>query len=454
MIETIGAPRRRVGLSCAAFAIGCLAGGVATFGLLAWLGSHVGGAAVVVAAAVALAAAIAEVRNAPVAPQIRRQVPERWRRVLPLPVAAGLYGVLLGLGFTTFVLTFAVWAVAALSFAIGDPSVGVAAGVAFGVGRALPVVVVAPLLDRAAGITAMQAMSERPALLRRARRADALALVLVVTALAAGSARAAVNLGPGVDPTAAGDILAWTRPDGTGVLVRSAAEAPLPLPGRPALGGSIVAWRTGADVHVARTGDLSPVLDVNLPGVDALAVDDRWLVTRERGARGDTLVTRSLQTGEARAVASAAAPTQLGRPGLDGDTLVYHVASRRLSRIVAVDLVTGTSRVVRSTRSAQLTNPSVLGDELLYVRITSVAQQLLVGRLSPGGRNRILYRLGAPAPHDNGYERGHSHHTRTRRPPLAAGTLWTTALSAGHAYVTFIPRRGGTAGASIVAVPR
>ena len=54
---------------------------------------------------------------------------------------------LLGLGFTTFVLTFAVWAVAALAFAIGDPGVGVAAGIAFGVGRALPVVVVAPLLD-------------------------------------------------------------------------------------------------------------------------------------------------------------------------------------------------------------------------------------------------------------------------------------------------------------------
>ena len=28
---------------------------------------------------------------------------------MPVPVAAGLYGVLLGLGFTTFILTFAVW---------------------------------------------------------------------------------------------------------------------------------------------------------------------------------------------------------------------------------------------------------------------------------------------------------------------------------------------------------
>jgi len=455
MIETIGAPRHRVGLCCTAFATGCCFGGVATFVVLALLGSRIGGVAVAVAAGIALAAAIAEVRNAPVAPQIRRQVPERWRRVLPLPVAAGLYGILLGLGFTTFVLTFVVWAVAALSFAIGDPVVGAVAGAAFGVGRALPVVVVAPLLDRPAGTAALTAMSERPVLLRRARRADALALALVVGALVVGQARAATNLGPGVDPTTAGEVLAWGLPDGTGVLVRAPAEPPVSLPGRPALGGSLVAWRVGADVHVARAADLGPVLDVSLPGVDALAVDDAWLVTRERGAREDTLVVRSLQTGEAaRTIASASSPSQLGRPALDGDTLVYHVASRRLSRIVAVNLATGTSRVLRSTRSAQLTNPSVLGEELLYVRVTSTAQQLLLGRLAPGGRNRVLYRLAAPAPHDNGYERGHSHRTRTKRPRLAAGTLWTTALSAGHAYVTFIPRRGGPAGASIVDVRR
>ena len=57
----------------------------------------------------------------PIVPQIRRQVPEHWRRVLPMPLAAALYGVLLGLGFTTFVLTFGVFALAAIAFALGDP---------------------------------------------------------------------------------------------------------------------------------------------------------------------------------------------------------------------------------------------------------------------------------------------------------------------------------------------
>jgi hypothetical protein len=59
--------------------------------------------------------------------------------VLPVPLAAAGYGVLLGLGFTTFVLSFAVWALAGTSIAVGDPALGLAMGLAFGAGRALPV---------------------------------------------------------------------------------------------------------------------------------------------------------------------------------------------------------------------------------------------------------------------------------------------------------------------------
>ena len=45
---------------------------------------------------------------------------------MPVPLAAGLYGVLLGLGFTTFILSFAVWALAGIAVALGDPALGVA----------------------------------------------------------------------------------------------------------------------------------------------------------------------------------------------------------------------------------------------------------------------------------------------------------------------------------------
>jgi hypothetical protein len=454
MVETIGSPRRHVLSSCGTFVAGACAGGAATFAALAWAGSLVSAvAATSIAVGIALTAAIAEARGAAVVPQIRRQVPEHWRRTLPLPFAAGLYGVLLGFGFTTYVLTFAVWALAALVFAAGDPATGLVVGLAFGVGRALPVVVLAPIVNRPSGVAGLRLLAERPGLLRGVRLADAAALVVAAGALLAAEARGANNIGPGTDPSASGELVAWSTPPG-GVLVRGASRTP--LPGRPVLGGSLVAWRSGTEIHVATAADLAPVLDLSLASVDAVGISDRWVVTRERNAKGgDALVARSLQApDDARIVASAGPPAQLGRPSLDGDLLVFHVATRRESRIVAADLATGTSRVVRRSRSAQLTNPSVLADDLLYVRQTSTGQRLELGAVDRTNRNRVLYRLGSPAPRDRGYEPGHSRVTRTPKTRLAPGTLWTTALSSQYAYVTFIPRKGGTARASIVAVRR
>jgi hypothetical protein len=452
MIETIGAPRRRVWLSCATFAFGACAGGVATFTLLSSLGSRLStGIAIAVAGVIALSAALAEARGLAISPQIRRQVPEHWRRALPLPFAAWLYGVLLGLGFTTYVLTVAVWALAAVVFAVGDPATGVAVGLGFGIGRALPIATIAPFVHRPFGTHALAALAERPGLLRGVRVADATALVLVAAALFVGEARGATNLGPGTDPSASGDLLAWATPPG-GVLVRSGAR--MTVPGRPALGGSLLAWRTGSEVHVATADNLTPVLDLSLASVDAVGISDRWLVTRERDtAGGDVLVARPLQAPtDVRVIASVPPPAQIGRPSLDGDLVVFHIATRNSSRIVAADLAAGTSRVVRTASAAQLINPSVLGGELLYVKLTATAQRLELGRLEPGGRNQVLYRLGAAARRDSGYEPGHSHVTRTPRPKLAPGILWTTALAPQVAYVTFIRRKDRVA--SIVSIRR
>ena len=192
MVETLAphgyARRLRISLAaCATFALGALAGGVLTFGGLALAGAALGAggpAALGAAAVVAVAAAVAEARGLRIAPQVRRQVPEAWRRRLPVPLAAGGYGVLLGLGFTTFVLSFAVWALAGSSVALGDPALGVAIGLAFGAGRALPVIALAPFAgtDRAGAVTA--AMCERPAILSGLRRLDAVALAACAVALA------------------------------------------------------------------------------------------------------------------------------------------------------------------------------------------------------------------------------------------------------------------------------
>src|SRR5215210_4064632 len=76
MVDTLApngyARRLRTSLaSCATFALGALAGA---------------------AAVVAVAAAVAEARGLRVVPEVRRQVPESWRRVLPVPLAAAGYG--------------------------------------------------------------------------------------------------------------------------------------------------------------------------------------------------------------------------------------------------------------------------------------------------------------------------------------------------------------------------
>jgi hypothetical protein len=193
MVETLApagyAGRLRTTLvACGTFTAGALVGGVITFGGLGLLGQWLGAGgtgAVAVAAAVAVAGAIGEARGVRIVPQVRRQVPESWRRVLPVPLAAGLYGVLLGLGFTTFILTFAVWALAGVCVAVGDPALGLAVGLAFGAGRLLPVVALAPTAGTGRGAALHAAMAERPQILRSLRAVDAVALVACAVVLVA-----------------------------------------------------------------------------------------------------------------------------------------------------------------------------------------------------------------------------------------------------------------------------
>jgi hypothetical protein len=464
MLDTIGRASSRTAGRLAAtltFAVGAVAGGVATFASLASLGhvAHgVGGQVSVLAAAgIAVAAAAGEARGVRVVPQIRRQVPEPWRRTMPLPLATALYGVLLGLGFTTFVLTLGVWALAAIAFALGDVRIGIAVGLAFGAGRALPVLALAPAIERPFGLRALELMAERPSALRAFRLVDAAALACCAAVLAGAEARAANPVASAArDPSVAGGMLAWDAEGGGMLGAEDPDAAPVALPGTdPALGGALLAYRAGETISVVRASDRAPLVDVAAPGADALAVSDRWLVYRARGTDGgDRLVARSLADGSERAVASARPPAQIGRPALAGVILVYHVAGPTGSRLVELDLASGRRRVLRRSRFAQLANPSVNGAALLYVRQTNLAQLLQIGPRRPGGRDRVLLRLGGTAVRDDGHEPGHS--TRTRTPPArppAKRLLWTTALSDVFAYVTLVPVAGGPR-STIVRVPR
>jgi hypothetical protein len=469
MVETVGsamgAERRGVTRAASAtFALGTLLGGALTFGSLALLGSLAGhgvaGLREALGAALALAAAIADWRGVRIAPQIRRQVPERWRWIMPLPLACALYGVLLGLGFTTFVLAFAVWALAGISFAAGDPLLGLAVGVCFGAGRALPVLWVASALRTGTGEWALDRMAREPRLWLGLRRLDALGLGLCALALMGASAGAAPLPGAS-DPSAASDALAWQQL-GAGGFLSQRGGAPIALPGsHPALGETTVAWATATQITVATRPSLQPKLVLVASGVNALAVSDAWIVYRDQDPQGEHLIAVSLaDPSERRYLAGSRLAGEVGRPALAGTSAVFAIGTPARSTIELVDLVSGRRRTLRAaSRDVAFSNPTLLDGRLLFERATRCLQQLRLGALIRHRRERVLLTLPSTVSRDPGYQAGYTHayNSASRCPNRRAGRggarlLGATALDATSAYVTELGPAPGDA--EVLAVKR
>lgn len=450
MVGTVRAARhdgRRVfPLTAAGFALGLVLGASLVFGGLGLLGAWAHTRALVVVAVVIAVAAIAsDSAGLRVRPQIRFQVPERWRRTMPLPRALFLYGLLLGSGLTTFVPASAAWALPALSLALGDVTGSLAIALGFAAGRALPVLVLAVRGEETL-------LAERPYGLRVLRMLTAASLLL---ALVAGEVRAAtIVASPGGDPSAAAADLAWQRPGVGGFLSRGGIVTPIPG-SDPAIGGALVAWHVGPAVTVAARDTLAPVLQQTMPGVQKLAVSDRWLVWR---AGREIRVLPLSDPSRSALVVKARRAAELGRPALGGDLVVYHRASATGSWLSAVDVATGKRRRLRFAQDALLLNPSLLGTRLLYVRESRCSQELRLGPLG-GGKERVLVRLPSLAGQDRGHERRHTSQGARlpcpHRPEPTTRMLWTTALSAKTAYVTVLrPRRGGRTKPALLAIPR
>ncbi len=469
MVDTIGGalgdPRRSATfVACATFTLGAVAGGALTFGGLASVGELIGheanGAREALGVVIALAAAIADWRGVKIAPQIRRQVPESWRWRMPLPLACGLYGVLLGLGFTTFVLAFAVWALAGVSFATGSPLVGLLIGCAFGVGRALPVVWMGPGLRHKHGALSLEEMAAEPRLWLGLRRLDALGLCLCALFLS-GTVATAASLPASTDPSAAGAELVWQRVNGPGML-RLQSGGMSELPGNhPALGQSSIAWESDGQLIVADRATMAVKATFPASRVSALAVSDNWVVYRAAAAVDtESLVAISLSSPTQPPQLLASRMTgAIGRPALDGSTIVFAIDTPRSASIEAVDLARGVRRTLRSADSgAALLNPSLLRGRLLYERVDHCSQELRIGPPAPG-HDRILLRLPSTVRRDPGYQLGYEHayngaslcHNRDAR---RGGTtrLGATALAHSAVYVTEI--QANPAHARILTLPR
>ena len=128
---------------------------------------------------------------------------------------------------------------------------GVAVGVAFALGRAVPVVALTPLQGTERGIDLAAAMAERPGTLRAIRGAGALAMSVAAVALALGGAPAAAATeqlltADGTDPSAAGGSVAWQAPGDGQSFIKRGAAGEQPVPGSdPALGPDKSSGETG-----------------------------------------------------------------------------------------------------------------------------------------------------------------------------------------------------------------
>ena len=445
-IDTIGPTghtggRRITAAACAAFLPGALAGGLITFGSLAALGDLLHGEggrlAYGAAAAIALLAAVLEARGTRIVPQIRRQLPEHWRRVMPMPLAAALYGVLLGLGFTTFVLSFGVWALAGVSLAIGDPSTGLLLGACFGLGRAIPIVVLATLAGSPAGIRATELLCERDSSYRRLRLGDAVALLAAGVALVVvpGSAGAAgTSIPHATDPSATADALLFQKLGGPAVMNRGSTV--IALPGsHPAIGGRYVATVVGDAIQLFDASTLAPVAQIPAPGADALAVSDLWLAYRAPASGGDGIYVRYIGDPAAptgpELLDGAGGASQLSPPSLDGGILLYAVATPGGSRVVQRVLGTRKHRALVRSRRLLLFDPSVDGPSFSYARSDARRSRLMVRRRHAHGSGRVLFTL-----------------------KRSAGSLWSDALTDGVAYVTVLQPSADHGDASILGIAR
>jgi hypothetical protein len=470
MVDTIGTalgdPRRSATfVACTTFTVGAVVGGALTFGGLASVGHLVGhhssGVREALGVGIALAAAIADWRGVKIAPQIRRQVPERWRWTMPLPLACGLYGILLGLGFTTFVLAFAVWALAGISFATGSPILGLLIGCAFGIGRALPIVWMAPGLKHNHGARRLDDMAAEPRLWLGLRRLDALGLCLCALFLS-GAVATAAGLRGATDPSAADGELVWQQVNGTGMMRLQSGHTSA-LPGsHPALSQSSIAWQAGGQLTIADRASLAVKATFPVAQLSALAVSDGWVVYRAPGAAGaENLFGISLLAPAQTPHLIASRPTGvIGRPVLEGSTVVFTLDTPHNAAIQAIDLSTGARHALRATHSGSaFVNPSLLDGRLLYERIDRCSQELRIGSPTTQRHDRVLLRLPSTVQRDPGYQAGYEHaynsaslchnHGATQGGKTRLGA---TALTASAAYVTEIPANPDDA--HIVAVSR
>jgi hypothetical protein len=375
-------------VSLVTFAVGALAT-AAMVGLLLGALLPTGGAAALLAAGcVALAYAAAELGLVRLpSPQLRRQVPQRWRERYPQPLTALLYGGGLGLGFVTYLPVATLLAVCAAVALVSGPLGGAAVLSGFGLGRAIVLAVSTRgvrTYECATGRVESLAGWEQGGRLRRTNGAALLLLgALLVLAATAGTAHAATKIDLGPDPVAnpslgAGDVIAYDRIAGGAVSGMLFADGvTTSLPGiHPDVDGTRVVVDTGpafdiVDVATGAVTDTKP-----WSGTDP-ALSGDWLVYRRLVAAGRQIVAVNLATTAVVIVAEAPPRVDLGPPDVSGPRVVFARTSDVRSAIWIHRLDNGYTRMLRWASRAVYAHAAVDGNLVAFVRQVRAGDQFV-----------------------------------------------------------------------------
>jgi hypothetical protein len=431
MVETftpaVCGSRVRQHLAIAFFAAAALVASAALGAVLGLAGSMVGTRpALIGAAVIAFLAALRETGlvRLPL-PQSRRQVPERWRSELPLPLWSAGYGAGLGAGFLTFQPVATFWVACAAALALGRPALAALCFAFYGAGRA--VMTIWPR-RRGDAPAAVERLVARSALVGR-MNAAVLVLAVVMLSLAPAAGAGVSSMGRGFDPSADGKTLARARMSSGALEVIVAPPAPKPaVPVKPAsapsLDGNLLAYADSGGIKVIdwRNGNLQrliagPVSDPALAWpLLAFLRDDgdhERLILADLTNASDPVLKR---------IATVRSADDLGRPSLRGGRLAWHRIRHRGSSIFLYNVSTGARRTVEQTKIWQESNPAVSATRIAWVEERPAGSFLRVRRLGSG-------------------------HTRTVTQVEGKKTfLWTTALVGRTAYVTrWTPASGRSA---------
>jgi hypothetical protein len=393
MLETftpaVCGSRKRQLIAQALFTVAAVATSAALGLALGFAGYVLGGEHAVLAAALALVAAARELGLVRFAlPQARRQVPERWRFELPLPLWATGYGAGLGTGFFTFQPVSTFWVACAGALALARPLPAALCLSLYGAGRAA--MVIWPRRRAGDPTAAVERLTRRRGALLRANAVGLVACaILLALAPAAGGALVARAA---LDPSVSGANLAFATKSGN-VVVRPASSGNVTFPdaSQPALSGPYLAYVDDQGIRVVRWANGTEVARIGGPvSRPALNWPNLAFVRREPGHW--RLVVRHLVSGERKLPARTRSNVDLGRPSLRDGRLAWHVVSRTESKIFVRTLSSRERRIIARTKIGRLGNPSLNRTRIVWVDARSGATYLRQGRIG-SRRTRVIAKI-------------------------------------------------------------